>query len=340
MQWAAVQSSALRILKAESVLGILNRFRMPKYSALIELLADYDVYSTACALWRGLFPDKALPGEDIWMVEEELLRMISEVYFSMDDYNAELMYNTEEHPLTFTIMYESWGVGWEASGWIEVEEPVKPLAAVVACFLDMHCDPGWSEETVQDCIADAVTWLRERGYLPLSPYLWGDDEVREKLAGLPVPFDGLAVALDCIFRNRGNRFLDVPSIFFRMEYAQEELDWTVENVRLLGEEYHQVEGDIEKLCAYLDWYNVCARMGEGNQADREVLQLLANVFELEIVEGLDGDELPERSGQVRAPDVERVVNFGNQTLLDVFEREGLLFEMEEDDDDDDGDWGL
>jgi len=272
---------ATRLLSHHTLRAVLDRYRLPRYSALREYLGEYDIYFMALRLWRALFPEESLPQGDAWDVEQTLLDFVSQDLFPLDDYTDEVAFNAGEHPLGCPIFIESYGLPWEIATLEELGAGVAPLAALVLPALS---PAAWLADTALMMVDQARDWLAERDVTLPDPERFSDHAAtRVALAALPPPLDGLVTVYCCLCRDTGNMFLDnVPCIWQGDYELWEDMPyWDVEAIRALARQYAEVRVAITQMFTYYEWVE------RAPGAPMRVLRELCALFALEIGESDD-----------------------------------------------------
>ena len=72
---------AERLLTYKGVLAALSRFQLPCYSDIAEQMQEYRIVRGIKALWRELWPGRALPSGGSFDMDSELIAAISEEFF-------------------------------------------------------------------------------------------------------------------------------------------------------------------------------------------------------------------------------------------------------------------
>ncbi|MBN2003950.1 MAG: hypothetical protein JXA21_11400 [Anaerolineae bacterium] len=273
------EGAARRVLSYKRLAGELRDYGLPLYSAVMATLPDFNVYRLACNLWRSLFPNDPAPaGGDVWEVEGALLWRIDGTLFPLAwDIEQEFYYG-EAHPLLGFVEHAGCGIPWEVDQWDSIEEAHRPLAAIVAAGLAPI--DGWDAAKTQ-FETESGEWLLAHGWAPLAADAASQHAtIREKLAGLDAPWDGLAVVYDCLTHENPNPFISTPE-FYRYDYEALGFlcEWTPEDLRRLQEQYNAAVPDLEKRQGYEGWWQL---QPTGAAAREHVLGLLAQTFELEV----------------------------------------------------------
>lgn len=279
-------AAASGLLKYRDFKRRIGQHRLPYYHCIQEMLCDFSLFPAILDLWRELFPEKPLPEGDVWDIELKLIETVDAEMFPISMSEYETYYSAGEHVVGGPVGYAGGGIPWEAEYLDAVDAPLRPLAAIVARGLVPEA--GWDNALTNFCEA-ADEWLETYSqWVPLDETAAScHGLVREKLAELAAPLDGLAVAYDCLLRQTGNPFFDAPEFYsFDYDSVYTFYEWTADSLRRLQELYKAARPGLDKLDAYCKWWDA-----EGGGALDHVLRVLAQAFELEEVqEGEEDDD--------------------------------------------------
>lgn len=277
-------AAASGILKYQDLRRRLGGHRLPYYHCIQEMLCDFSLFPEILGLWRELFPEKTLPEGDVWDIELKLIETIDAEMFPISMSEYETFYSAGEHVVGGPVGYAGGGIPWEVEYIEGMEDPLRPLAAIVARGLVPEAE--WADALTNFGEA-AAEWLETHSrWAPLDETTAACHElVRGKLAELAAPLDGLAVAYDCLLRQTGNPFFDAPE-FYRYDYESiySFYEWSAADLRTLQAFYEAARPGLDKLDAYGEWWNAT-----GGGARDHVLEILAQAFELEGVREWEED---------------------------------------------------
>lgn len=259
---------APRLLNRKTLEAALGRFRLPAYSTIHWLLGDVRNKANIIYLWDEVFGE--VPDESTFDLECMFAGRVNNDLFCVDLFAMDDIFNSGENPLDYPILTQGFGVPWEVADFPELAECILPVLAIVANELPL---PGYEREEGE---WDSRPWdegfffgieewlaMHGRNSLPdwrLPTGLEGIKELQDALRLLPFPADALADVVSAILKDTGNRFLDYPNYFWRMEYGyDDEYYWTPDDIDQLAEEFEPVRDACERLIRYNQWYHAQER---------------------------------------------------------------------------------
>jgi hypothetical protein len=283
---------ASRILTREVVVRALNRYRIPSYAWMYDLVREYRSRVTILEMWRIAFG--AAPADldvhDVLGMQVQFASRIDRELFPVDLWYLDDCLNSgEEDPFDCGLIPETYGLAWEMCDLEEISPGAIPIMAVLALpeilektgytvegeldGLNMDLLEWWQEAVEEGDLDDIPTWN-------LSRDMDGVRRFREALALLRPPLNALATVLDTVARDSGNPFLDTPGSFYRVEYDDfwnEEWCWCASCVKELTRLYEPVRERVEQMRAYYNWY--CPYYDVVPHRRRLVVRTLARLVE-------------------------------------------------------------
>lgn len=260
---------APRVLTRKALARGLNRYRLPSYAWMHDLLQEYRSRVNIIELWKTVFGSVPadLDVHDVLGMQVQFANRVDRELFPVDlTYLDDCLNSGEEDPLDCGLIPETYGLPWEMCDLEELPAGSIPVLAVLALpeilertgyavegeldGLNMDLLEWWQEAVEEGDLDDIPTWN-------LSRDMDGVRRFREALALLRPPLNALATVLDTVARDSGNPFLDTPGSFYRAEYDEfwnEEWCWCASCVKELTRLYEPVRERVEQMRAYYDWY--------------------------------------------------------------------------------------
>jgi len=281
---------APRILTREVVVRALNRYRIPSYAWMYDLVREYRSRVTILEMWKIAFG--AAPADldvhDVLGMQVQFANRVDRELFPVDlTYLDDCVNSGEEDPLDCGLIPETYGLPWEMCDLEELPAGSIPVLAVLALseFLD---EPGYAVAGSLDGLNESLLgWWQgavDEGDLDELP-TWGlpvdsggVQQLRQALALLRPPLNALATVIDTIVKESGNLFLDTPGAFYRAEYDEfwnEDWCWCATCIRELTRLYEPVRERVEQMELYYDWY--CPHYGVVPARRRLVARTLAQL---------------------------------------------------------------
>jgi len=283
---------APRVLTRKALARGLNRYRLPSYAWMHDLLQEYRSRVNIIELWKTVFGSVPadLDVHDVYEMQVQFAGRCHHERFPVDlNYLDDCVNSGEEDPLDCGLIPETYGLAWEMCDLEEISPGAIPIMAVLALpeilertgyavegeldGLNMDLLEWWQEAVEEGDLDDIPTWN-------LSRDMDGVRRFREALALLRPPLNALATVLDTVARDSGNPFLDTPGSFYRAEYDEfwnEEWCWCASCVKELTRLYEPVRERVEQMRAYYNWY--CPYYDVVPHRRRLVVRTLARLVE-------------------------------------------------------------
>lgn len=261
---AMTSPTVARIVNVKGAHKLLFRFRLPAYvgidkpgyrqqASLANLLREYSLRADIYTWWQKYFHEPSPRIKWLFDLQRDFLHKVDERLFPINFSEMDSLFNSggyeEVEPLHYSIPYWSYGVPWEMEAIAEFTVPVQPVIAIVAPLLADggaqvdELDLWWETSDVPRPEYRSVEWC---GDLP---------RLRDALACQDAPLDGLSVAIECVCKDTGNVFIDVPA-WLRYEYANyDEFSWCDDDIETLARRYAEVKDKIDRLVIYERWFS-------------------------------------------------------------------------------------
>ncbi|MBU1747574.1 MAG: hypothetical protein KKA73_07790, partial [Chloroflexi bacterium] len=244
-----------------SLLPLLECRRLPTYSGLDQSLlggyrlADFwylwDLWSTFLA---GVPPANSTAQEALTDFMDEVDQRLFPVdLWASHEY---LSAADEEDLLEWTpLCIAGLGVPWESVGIDNLDPSEQVMVAVVSTALGYL---GRCHESILD-------WWQQRGYDDIPALTWPrhPEVAVALLEDLDPPLDGLAVLYQCVVKDTGNPFLDLPDGRWQGVYLDDDHEgwcWEPGAIRELAQAYATVRPDVLQLEAYTTWWQSTRRV--------------------------------------------------------------------------------
>lgn len=247
---------SLRLLRNAQLKRRLNAHRMVTYTAIADVLAEAGMLMTFRSHWRAFFPDVEMedrtdPG-DLFALAADFMHMVDEHLFPLEWYYIDGVYQCNGNVMevvTGPIAFQSYGIECEETHFLDLEGWKQPVVSLLTggddslVFWEQAGIDILHELQKRDHADEGLTW-------PLHTH-----RAIAALEQLEPPLNGLAVAYQCVKKASGNIFFDQVGAFWRGLYWDDEFYWCCEeDIRTVKRHYDNAKADIDKLKAYIDWY--------------------------------------------------------------------------------------
>jgi hypothetical protein len=198
--------------------------------------------------WLKLFPEVPIPGSDrrsLLDLTSDFMHLVDDSLFPIDWRILDDCYNVEGDVMevvNFLIPFAGWGIEYQESSFEDIEPWAQPLVALLT-----SSDGGydwWASALIDEPNVHELEW-----------HLCAESAIA-RLDELEPPLDGLSVAYKCVWKESGNPFFDCVDTFWRGYYWDDDHTWWyLKDIVHLGQCYAQAKPEVEKLKAYIDWYD-------------------------------------------------------------------------------------